>query len=228
MTFPYKIIDLTQTLSSESPSWDLGCGFAHQTTLDYDDCPTRVKFKVQNIAMPAGIGTHLDAPAHCIKNGLHIAELDLVGHHLITHCFVIDVSHKSHEHYTITEQDLLDFENKYEIISEHSFVIFYTGWEKFWNDADKYRNNLVFPCLSEKIAKLLLKKNIAGIGIDTLSPDRPENNYIVHQLMLENKRYIVENICNASKLPPSGAYSLVLPMKIADLTEAPIRLIGLY
>lgn len=228
MTFPYKIIDLTHTLSSESPSWDIGCGFAYQTTLDYDDCTTRVKFKVQKIAMPAGIGTHLDAPAHCIKNGLHIAELDLMSHHLITHCFVIDVSHKSYEYYTITEQDLLDFESKYEMISEHSFVIFYTGWEKFWNDADKYRNNLVFPCLSQKVAELLLKRNIAGIGIDTLSPDRPENNYIVHQLMLQNKRYIVENICNASKLPPTGAYSMVLPMKIADLTEAPVRLIGLF
>ncbi len=42
-----------------------------------------------------------------------------------------------------------DFENRYVMISEHSFVIFYTGWEKFWKDADKYRNNLVFPCLSQ-------------------------------------------------------------------------------
>ncbi|EEZ95813.1 conserved hypothetical protein [Legionella longbeachae D-4968] len=46
--------------------------------------------------------------------------------------------------------------------------------------------------------------------------------------MLQNKKYIVENICNTSRLPPSGAYSMVLPMKIAGLTEAPIRLIGLY
>ncbi|HHF7368398.1 TPA: hypothetical protein ACPSKY_003555 [Legionella bozemanae] len=65
-------------------------------------------------------------------------------------------------------------------------------------------------------------------GIDTLSPDRPENDFIVHQLMLENKKYIVENVFNAARLPALGAYSMILPMKIADLTEAPVRLIGLY
>jgi len=98
----------------------------------------------------------------------------------------------------------------------------------FFIHAKQYRNNLIFPCVSEEAAQLILERNGAGIGIDTLSPDRPENDYIVHQLMLENKKYIVENIFNATKLPASGAYSMVLPMKIADLTEAPVRLIGLY
>ncbi|CAM2989430.1 metal-dependent hydrolase [Legionella steigerwaltii] len=228
MTFPFKIIDLTHTLSTESPSWDIGCGFNHKTTLDYDECSTTVHFKVQEMSMPAGIGTHIDAPSHCIRNGLHVAELDLLGHHLITHCVVIDVSHQAHECYTITPKDVLDFEKKHGKITEHTFVIFHTGWEKHWHDSKQYRNNLVFPCVSGEAAQLILERNSAGIGIDTLSPDRPENDYIVHQLMLENKKYIVENIFNATKLPASGAYSMVLPMKIADLTEAPVRLIGLY
>ncbi|KTD42190.1 cyclase family protein [Legionella parisiensis] len=228
MTFPFKIIDMTHTLSPESPSWDMDCGFSHKTVLNYDECSTAVQFKVQEMSMPAGIGTHIDAPAHCFKKGLHVAQLDLIDHHLITQCVVIDVSHQSHEHYRITRKDILDFEKKHQTIAEHSFVIFYTGWEKHWHDAQQYRNNLVFPCISEEAAQLILERNSAGIGIDTLSPDRPENDYIVHQLMLENKKYIVENVCNATKLPVLGAYSMVLPMKIADLTEAPVRLIGLY
>ncbi|EEZ95812.1 hypothetical protein LLB_0993 [Legionella longbeachae D-4968] len=32
-----------------------------------------------------------------------------VPHHLITHCFVFDVSHKSYENYTIREQDIQGF-----------------------------------------------------------------------------------------------------------------------
>jgi kynurenine formamidase len=227
MKFPFKIIDLTHTLSTTSPSWDLGCGFAHETTLNYDDCPTGTQFKVQQVAMPAGIGTHIDAPAHCIKNGLTVAELDLVEHHLITQCLVIDVSNQAHEQYTIRPQDILIFEQQHGTIGKHSFVIFYTGWEKHWHDAEKYRNNLVFPCLGEQAAQLLLERNIAGIGIDTLSPDRPENDYPVHQLMLQNQKYIVENVANAKQLPAAGAYSLTLPMKVSELTEAPVRLIGL-
>lgn len=228
MTFPFKIIDLTHTLSTKSPSWDIGCGFNHKTILDYDECSTAVPFKVQEMSMPAGIGTHIDAPSHCIRNGLYVAELDLLNHHLITHCVVIDVSYHSHERYTVTGKDILNFEKVHGKIIEHTFVIFYTGWEKYWHDAKQYRNNLIFPCVSEEAAQLILERNGAGIGIDTLSPDRPENDYIVHQLMLENNKYIVENIFNATKLPASGAYSMVLPMKIADLTEAPVRLIGLY
>jgi kynurenine formamidase len=60
-----------------------------------------------------------------------------------------------------------------------------------------------------------------------LSPDRPENGYLVHKLLFEHNKYIVENITNAKKLPPSGAYSLALPMKMDELTEALVRLIGL-
>lgn len=227
MKFPFKVVDLTHTLSTTSPSWDLECGFAHETVLDYQDCSTAVQFKVQKFSMPAGIGTHIDAPAHCIKGGLTVAELDLVANHLITQCQVIDISHHAHERYTIREQDILIFEQQHGVISEYSFVIFYTGWDKYWDDAAKYRNNLNFPCLGVPAAQLLLKRKIAGIGIDTLSPDRPDEGYPVHQLLLQNKKYIVENIANAKQLPAIGAYSLVLPIKISHATEAPVRLIGL-
>ena len=91
--------------------------------------------------MPAGIGTHIDAPAHCIKDGLSVSDLDFIANHLITQCVVIDVSHQAHERYTIREQDILIFEQRHGTINEHTFVIFYTGWEKFWDDAIKYRNN---------------------------------------------------------------------------------------
>lgn len=227
MKFPFNVIDLTQTLTTNSPSWALGCGFNHETTLSYDECTTEVKFKVQQLAMPAGIGTHIDTPAHCIKNGLAAAELDLIKHHLITQCVVIDVSLNAHERYIITPQDILTFEAQHGEIPPHTFVIFYTGWEQYWDDAEKYRNHLIFPCLGEQAALLLLERTIAGIGIDTLSPDRPENGYAVHQLLFQHQKYIVENIANATKLPPSGAYTLVLPMKISGLTEAPVRIIAL-
>lgn len=183
---------------------------------------------MQEIALPAGMVTHMDAPAHCVKEGLTIADLDLVGHHLITHCVVIDVSPQSHARYLITEQDILDFEKRYGTISPPTFVIFYTGWEKFWHDANQYRHDLLFPSLDASAAQLILERNCAGIGIDTLSPDRPDSCYIVHQLLLQNKKYIVENVFNANKLPATGAFSMALPIKVADLTEAPISLIGLY
>ena len=44
--FPYKLIDLTHTLSEKTPSWDGGCGFNHDIKLDYDECNSAIKFRV--------------------------------------------------------------------------------------------------------------------------------------------------------------------------------------
>lgn len=217
-------IDLTHSLSPEIPHWGSGCGFQHNVELDYADCNTNVKFRVQKIEMHAGIGTHMDAPAHCIPGGTTIEEITLKQ--LITSCIVIDVSHNAHEKYSVTCDDIHDFEKKYGTIFKDTFVIIHTGWERFWNQPEKYRNNLIFPSISIEAAQLLLERNIIGLGIDTLSPDRDEDGFPVHQLLLNAGKYIIENIANSNKIPPIGASIIALPIKIKDGTEAPIRLIG--
>lgn len=67
MPFPFTLVDLTHTLAPDIPSWSGTCGFRHEVKLDYADCkedtPFSVKFRVQQIKMHAGIGTHMDAPA---------------------------------------------------------------------------------------------------------------------------------------------------------------------
>ena len=88
--FPYKMIDLTHSLKENIPAWDLDCSFKNEITLDYSDCKSTVKFRVQKISMPAGIGTHIDSPSHCGKNGATISEIPLEK--LISPCVVIDVS----------------------------------------------------------------------------------------------------------------------------------------
>lgn len=222
--FPFKIIDLTHGLSSNIPTWDGSRGFAHHLHHDYD--PKSVyKFRTHKIAMNEGVGTHMDSPAHCFSNGRHIHELDLGD--LAAPCIVIDISGKAHETYCLSVQDVEDFEKDFGRIPGGSFVITLTGWGKRWRDRDKYRNNLVFPTISNEAAQLFLKRAVVGIGIDTLSPDRPENGFPVHAAMLGAGKYIVENIANAETLPPTGSYSVAFPMKIVDGTEAPVRLIAL-
>lgn len=63
MNFPYKIIDLSHILDEATIAWDGNCGFEHILETDYADCASEVPFRVQKIKMPAGIGTHIDAPA---------------------------------------------------------------------------------------------------------------------------------------------------------------------
>ena len=225
MTFPYKIIDLTHPLSSDIPTWDGSCGFEHHLQHDYQQSST-TSFRTHKVRMVEGIGTHIDAPAHCIPGGKTIDELNL--NDLLAPCLVIDVSAKVHERYSVSVADIEEFEEKHGLIKTGSFIIIQTGWERFWGEPEKYRNNLVFPCVSNAAAHFLLKRNIAGLGIDTLSPDRPEEDYPVHAALLGAGKYIVENIANSAKLPPVGCYSLALPINIKGGTEAPVRLIAMY
>lgn len=64
------------------------------------------------------------------------------------------------------------------------------------------------------------------IGIDTLSPDAGGKDFPVHRVILGAGKYIVENIANAAAVPPTGAKILIMPVKIKDGTEAPVRLVA--
>ena len=223
--FPYHIIDLTHALDTKVPTWDGQCGFTTTVKSDYSAFAEDVKFKIQNISMHAGIGTHIDSPAHCIPSGITVEGLSL--QHLIAPCVVINISAQATSTYSLQPDDILKFEKEYEKIIEGAFVIVYTGWEQYWTVPPSYHNNYMFPSVSLEAAKLLLERNIVGLGIDTLSPDRPTDGFQVHQLLLGNGKYIIENIANAQQLPAVGSLILALPIKAAGLTEAPIRLIGL-
>ncbi len=225
MKLPFKIIDLTHTLTPLIPTWNGSCGFQHELKQDYGKDENDPKFRVQQLKMHAGIGTHIDAPSHCIPGGKDVADLDL--NDLIAPCVVIDVSKKANSDYLVTAADIDAFEDQYGLISPRTFVLINTGWEKYWDTPEKYRNNYQYPSVSKAAVLTLLKREIVGIGIDTLSPDRPGSGYPVHHLILGAGKYIVENVRNAALLPPSGAYSLALPIKTKEGAEAPIRLVGL-
>jgi kynurenine formamidase len=221
INFPFVCVDLTHSLSEDIPSWSGSCGFRSDIKLDYESSG----FRVQKLTMHAGIGTHIDAPSHRMSGGKDVSDLGL--DQLITHCMVIDISEKSSPDCSLQCSDIHHFEEIHGRIAKGAFVITNTGWSKYWVDHEKYRNNMNFPSVSRDAACLLLEREICGLGIDTLSPDRPRDGYPVHELLLAENKYIVENVAYPEKMPPKGAYSVVLPIKISGGTEAPIRLVGL-
>lgn len=219
-----KIIDLTHELSPSIPHWSGHCGFESHIVMDYDQYTIPVKFRDNRLAMQAGIGTHMDSPAHCIRGGITIGEIPV--EQLIAPCVVIDISKQAHEQYLLSAEDVKAFEKKHGKIAENTLVIVHTGWERFWSQPEKYRNNLAFPGVSAEAADLLLTRHIIGLGIDTLSPDNGDQDFPVHQLILGAGKYIIENVANAKQLPPVGARIIAAPLKMKNVTESPIRLIA--
>lgn len=222
--FPFDVVDLTHALSPEIPGWDGACGFQLSLCLDYKDCKEPYVFRKHTMQTPTGVGTHMDAPAHCLSGGMTIESLDIKN--LVTDCVVIKID-GADENYSAMPNIIEAFEREHGKIQPNTFIIFQTGWDKYWNMPEKYINGHNFPSLHEDTVKMLLERNIAGLGIDTLSADTGANGFPVHRLVLGAGKYLVENIANANTLPPTGSRIFVLPMKIKEGTEAPIRLVAL-
>ncbi len=225
MTFPYTIIDLTHTLDENTPSWNGSCGFHQTIQCDYESQKEEVSFRVQQLKMHAGIGTHMDAPAHCNRGTLTIDQLALTD--LMAPCVMIDLSASVYESYTASVEEIRNFEAIHGKIESGSFVIIRTGWEQFWKEPKRYHNNHFFPSLSGEAAEFLLQRKIVGLGIDTLSPDRPGEGFPVHAAILGANKYIIENVANSALLPPKGSFTCALPINTRGGTEAPVRLVGL-
>lgn len=220
------VIDLTHIITPNIPTWDMSCGFNLNICCDYKDFQSSTKIRANSFEMKASIGTHMDAPSHFIENAANISDIAITE--LVVPCYVINIEAKAHEKYSLSVEDIKEFETEHGKLEKKHAVIIHTGWCKRWYNPEKYHNNHQFPSISKEAAEYLLEKEVKAVGIDTLSPDRPDSDYITHKLLLGNGKYLIENINDADKLPVKGALLVVAPLKIKDATESPIRLIGIY
>jgi kynurenine formamidase len=223
------IIDLTHTLTEAMPLWPKAKPFNHRLATDYDTHGYRT-FLLQQ---PEGIGTHMDAPAHFIKDGRTISDLSCTE--LVAPGCIIDVRSQvaQNDDYKISAKDVLEWEKEHGLIPAKALVLGLTGWSQYWFDVKKYQNMdangvMHFPGWSESAAKLLIERDIVGVGIDTLSIDAAiAIDHIAHHIFLENDKYQLENLANLDKLPAVGMTIIALPMKIQNGAEAPVRAIAL-
>lgn len=220
------LIDLSHTLHKDIPSWDGSCGFEQTIIVDYPHEGVRV----HALAMEAGIGTHIDAPAHFKAGGQTVDQIPLGQ--CIAPLVVISIADKAHVDYDLSVEDILHFESIHGPIMPGSFVFVHTGWDVYWSDPAAYRNvddrgHKHFPGVSVAATQLLITRGIAGLGIDTLSPDGSHEHFPVHHLLFEHQIMIAENLTGGSLLPTTGATIIILPLKIEQGTESPVRAIAL-
>lgn len=221
-----QLVDLTHLLSEKVPTWGGGCGFHYEIDATYD----HGGYRGLNYEMVANAGTHMDAPSHFIAGGKHISEIPL--EYLIVPLCVIDLSDRKDPDLKVSAEDILAYETANGKIAAGSLVATYTGWSQFFTDPKKYRNadqtgDLHFPTYSVEAARLLLERDVAGIGIDTLSPDAPNIGFPVHHLILGAGKYIVENLSSLEKMPAKGGYAMILPLRIEEGSESPVRAVGI-
>jgi kynurenine formamidase len=221
----FTIVDLSHSLHPGVPTWDDSCGFRLQMGKSDDENDV--------ITMHTSTGTHIDAPSHSLEGKITVDSLPLTQ--LLGPAYVIDVSDRAIADYAISLADIQNYEATYGPIAENGIVIGYTGWSRYWSDTARYRSveargDTHFPVFSTSAIKYLLERKIAGIAIDTFSPDPIRSSNCIfpnHDLLFKAGKYIIENLTNVDLLPPRGSYIIALPMKIQKGGEAPARVIAL-
>jgi len=226
------IVDLGHALNSKNPYWP-GPGYE---PFKFEIFATLEKDHVLSgkMAFDEHTGTHLDAPNHFVEGQTSVDKLPLKQ--LFGPAVVVDVRQQvaGNPDYQLMPADITNFEQAHGRIPENAIVFMYTGWDQRWNDYDKYKNAdankiLHFPGFSNDAAKMLVdQRNIAGIGIDTLSVDYGmSTDFMVHHISHGKGKFNLENVANLGSIPVAGAFVIVAPIKVENGTGGPARIFAL-
>ncbi len=220
-----RMVDLTHVLHRDMPFWPGTAPFVIERLADYDK-----GYRMHRFSLWENIGTHIDAPAHFIEGGASVNELGL--NDLVAPVAVINVQDRValDPDYQLSVQDVLTWEERNGQVRPGSLVVMNTGWYKKFSDPEAYVNQdeqgvLHFPGFSVAAAELLVERDVAGIGIDTLSLD-PGNDlsFPVHRIILGAGKFQVENLNNLDALPAAGAIAVIGVLPVKDASQAQARI----
>lgn len=223
-----KIIDLTQPMYEGMSYWPGGVPFRMERLVDYPE-----GYRLHKFTMGENTGTHVDAPAHFIKGNQSIDEIPLGK--LVVPIVMIDVQNQAgvDPDYQLTASDVEAWEANHGKIESNSLVIMNTGWHKKFSKPEQYINMddegvMHFPGYSPAAAQLLVERDVAGIGIDTLSIDYGKaGDLATHKIILNENKYQIENMGNLDALPPRGSVAVIGVLPVRGGSQAQARIFAL-
>lgn len=223
-----RIVDLSHALSATTPYWS----DAPTTPFRYDILSRQPSgaTSMGAYALPEHFGTHLDAPIHSAD---HQASVDqLTAGQLWGPAAVIDATAKCAQNpdYRLTVDDVLGWEATHGRLPDGAIVLMSTGWSRKWPDQQAYYprdadGHMRFPGFSVEAATLLVQeRSIRGIGIDDGSVDYGlSQDYAVHGIVNGAGKYHLENLADLGRLPATGAYLVVAPIKLEGGSGGQVR-----
>jgi len=230
-----KLVDLTYSFDESTIYWPTAKPFQWEKE-SWGVSPGGYWYTAGRYSASEHGGTHVDAPIHFGRDKQTMDELRL--DQLVAPAVVVDISEKcaGNADYRLSLEDLTGWEKTHGNIPPKSIALIRTGWGKFWPDKKKYLGSdvagdtahLHFPGISKEAAEFLVKRGVAGVGLDTASLDfGATKDFIAHQVLNGADVYGLENIANLERLPATGATLIALPMKIKRGTGGPVRIVAL-
>jgi kynurenine formamidase len=212
-----QFVDLTHAFEPGIPHWPGFPDEKRETLYWYDGGKGTMGkgFFAEQFTHVGQWGTHCDPPAHFVKGKRTIDQID--PKEMILALVVIDVHEKAARNpdYTISMDDVRDWEHRHGAIPEGAFVAMRTDWSKRWPDAKAMRNEDAkgvahYPGWSLPVLKYLYEKQkITASGHETTDTDpgiaTSKDDYSLETYILGTDHYQIELLANLDKVPEAGA-----------------------
>lgn len=205
-----NVIDLSHPLQNNMPVFP---GTQPVRVFTETDMATH-GFVERRMHISTHTGTHVDAPAHLLDTGKTLSDLSLK--HFVGKGRVVDYREIGTP---IISRTLLEM--SFSRPPALDFLLFLTGWSSKWGKGEYFEN---YPVFTKDAAAWLVANVRKGVGVDTPSVDRIDDNALpVHHALLANDLVIVENLCGLDQLLNQSFIFTCLPLAIDQGDGSPVR-----
>ena len=231
----YRWVELSHSMNNDSPYWaGIPAGSVELGKVVYDWGEPMLECQIQTFKFPGQFGTHIDFPAHFIKDA---AFSDSYGvENMMYPLCVIDITDKVAEdvHYAVTADDIRDYEAKYGPIPDSAFVALRTDWYKRWPDMNAFANldeNGGEHCPGwsmEALTYIYETRNAAANGHETLDTDasveaEKAGDLACERYVLDSGKLQIEVLQNLDKVPAAGAVLVAAWLRLEGANGLPVR-----
>ena len=229
-TIAYRqIIDLTHPIHPNIPIWPGDPATEFETVSQIE----KNGYFLRKFSMGEHSGTHINAPNSFYTEG---ASIDIYSpQSLVCPAIAIDIREQSlaNPDYSLTIDDILNWERQHKLIEPGNLVLLYTGWQAKWDDERAFFNRddreiCHFPGFGKAATQFLLEeRSIAGIGTDTHGVDPGQDeSFAVNKLILEKQRIVLENLANLDLLPAADFTLAIGIIRLLGGSGSPVSVLA--
>jgi arylformamidase len=206
------VVDLSLPIESDMPRFDgtPPVYVAHSHRLAEDG------FRMCTVQLGNHAGTHLDAPAHFLRDGRTVDEIAL--ERCVGPATVIDLTAKRPRE-PIAVADLRE---SVQGNLAGSRLLLRTDWDLRFGQPEYFVD---YPPLSPEVAEWLADQGVWLVGLDIPSL-HPEHFKAMHEVMLGADIAIVESLANLRSLSDREVFFSALPIHLRGADGAPVRAVA--
>ncbi|XP_065291981.1 isatin hydrolase-like [Dermacentor albipictus] len=227
----YDVVDLSHNFNEWTIYWDDNGYYKLNVTIYNATSSGWFQEDVMEEAIHGG--THLDSPVHFYKGGWDATQIPL-NRLMFLPVAVVDVREQvaQNPEYMLSVGDILLWEERNGQLPSGCLFVAHTGQSKHWPNRTAYmgidaNGDKHFPALQPEAASYLAtQRSVYGVGVDTPSVDAAPDD-AAHRAVSAANIFILENLVGLEKLPPRGAYAIVLPLKLDGASGSPVRVVAL-